>query len=331
MTGTRLGAAGPEVSRICLGTWAFGGNWGPSEPRTAERTIAAARDAGVNFFDTAYSYGAGRSEEILGRALREEVLRDRERVVIATKAGLRIDGDRMVRDSSPRQLRNGVEASLRRLGVDYVDLVYVHWPDPATPFAVSAEALAELVSEDKVRWIGVSNFDAGQLAAFAAEIPVTAVQPPFHMLRREAAEHLFPACLDRGIGLAAYSPLAHGLLAGSVTRERAFHADDWRRGRPEFRGSGLKRNLDVVHDLAEVASGRGIALPALAVGWVLAHEAVTTAIVGARNPDQLCPAIEAPEVELSDEDMAALDRILRRSVPIEGPRPETRRLARVRE
>jgi aryl-alcohol dehydrogenase-like predicted oxidoreductase len=225
----------------------------------------------------------------------------------------------MIRDSSPDHLRRGVEASLRRLGVDYIDIVYVHWPDPGTPFAASAAALAELVSESKVRWVGVSNVDTRQLAAFAAEIPVTAVQPPFHMLRRGAADELFPACRVRGIGVAAYSPLAHGLLAGSVTRERRFHSDAWRRERPEFGGSALERNLAVVEDLARVASARGIALPTLAIGWVLAHEDVTSAIVGARNPKHLRAAIEAPELELSDEELAGLEEILTRSVPSVRP------------
>jgi aryl-alcohol dehydrogenase-like predicted oxidoreductase len=329
MRTARLGHRGPVVSRICLGTWAFGGNWGPLEPRAVERTIATARAAGVNFFDTAYSYGVGAAERILGKALRQELHRDRDAVVIATKVGLRIEGDRMRRDSSPAWLRDGLEGSLRRLGIDHVDVLYLHWPDPHTPFAESAEALRELVAEGKVRWVGASNFDADQLAELHAEIRVTAAQPAYHMLRRDAEDEVLPACRRGGIGVVAYSTLAHGLLAGSVTADRSFHRDDWRRTYPAFGGDSLERNLEVVCELNALARTLGTSLPVLAVGWALANEAVTVAAVGARGPDHLVGVVESAGLELSAERLAEIDMILERAVQIDESRPEGRRLAGV--
>ena len=329
MRTARLGRNGPVVSRICLGTWAFGGNWGPVEPGAAQEAIAAGREAGINFFDTAYSYGAGAAEAILGEALRGELRRDRDAVVIATKGGLRIEGNRMLRDSSPAWLRDGLEASLRRLGLDHLDLLYLHWPDPRTPFAASAEALRDLVAEGKVRWIGASNFDTGQRAELEDEVPVTVIQQPYHMLRRGAEEELLPAARRDGIGVVTYSPLAHGLLAGSVTAGRRLHRDDWRGTHPAFEGADLERNLAVVRDLNRLARALDTSLPALAVGWVLANEAVTAAAVGARGREQLAGVVGSTELELSVQRLAEIDLILERAVEIDGPRPETRRLAGV--
>jgi len=173
-----LGASHLEVTPIAYGTWQFGGDWGPVDEQAAVAAISGARSAGINFFDTAQAYGFGRSERLLGRALKAELRSARDSVVIATKGGLRMDGDRLVRDASPAWLRKGVEVSLEALGTDYIDLYQVHWPDPATPIGETAAALAELVREGLIRHVGVSNYTTEQITEFAAVLPAETVQPP---------------------------------------------------------------------------------------------------------------------------------------------------------
>src|SRR5579863_6966800 len=173
----KLGATGLAVTPLAYGTWQFGGDWGPVDEQAAIAAIQGARSLGVNFFDTAQAYGFGRSEHLLGRALAADLRSDRESVVIATKGGLRMDGDRLVRDSTPAWLRKGVEASLDALGTDYIDLYQVHWPDPATPLTETAAALGELRREGLIRHVGVSNYTPTQIDQFAAVLPVETIQP----------------------------------------------------------------------------------------------------------------------------------------------------------
>jgi aryl-alcohol dehydrogenase-like predicted oxidoreductase len=211
-----LGATRLEVTPLAYGTWQFGGDWGLVDERAAMAAIQHARSLGINFFDTAQAYGFGRSERLLGRALADDLRSARDSVVIATKGGLRIDGDRLVRDASPGWLRKGVEASLEALGTDYIDLYQVHWPDPATPICDTAAELAGLVHEGLIRHVGVSNFTTAQIDEFSFVLPAETVQPPYHLFRRDIEADLLPYAAAHDIGVLAYGPLAHGLLGGAI-------------------------------------------------------------------------------------------------------------------
>jgi aryl-alcohol dehydrogenase-like predicted oxidoreductase len=317
-----LAATCLEVTPIAYGTWQFGGDWGPVDDRAALDAIGHARSLGINFFDTAQAYGFGRSERLLGRALAADLRSARESVVIATKGGLRMDGDRLVRDASPAWLRKGAEASLDALGTDYIDLYQVHWPDPATPIRDTASALADLVSEGLIRHVGVSNYSPAQIAEFAAVLPVETVQPPYHLFRRDVEAGLLPYAAAHHIGVLAYGPLAHGLLGGAITGTSTFAAGDWRSRSPAFTGPGFRRNLRVVAALRRFAAGRGATIGQLAVAWVLAHPAVQVAIVGARTPAHLAESLGALDLTLGPDDLAEIDRIMADAIPVGGPAPE---------
>jgi aryl-alcohol dehydrogenase-like predicted oxidoreductase len=213
-----LGATGLEVTPIAYGTWQFGGDWGPVDERAAMDAIGHARSLGINFFDTAQAYGSGRSERPLGLALAADLRTARGSVVLASKGGLRMDGENLVRDASPAWLRKGVEASLEALGTDYIDLYQVHWPDPATPIRETASALADLAGEGLIRHVGVSNYSTAQIAEFSEVLPAETVQPPYHLFRRDIEADLLPYALAHYIGVLAYGPLAHGLLGGAISR-----------------------------------------------------------------------------------------------------------------
>jgi aryl-alcohol dehydrogenase-like predicted oxidoreductase len=317
-----LAATGLEVTPIAYGTWQFGGDWGPVDKQAAMRAIRDARSAGINFFDTAQAYGFGRAERLLGRALADDLRSARESVVIATKGGLRMDGEKLVRDASPAWLRKGVEASLDALRTDYVDLYQVHWPDPGTPIAETAAALAELVREGLIRHVGVSNYSPAQIAEFSAVLPVETVQPPYHLFRRDIEAGLLPYAAAHDIGVLAYGPLAHGLLGGTITEATTFDASDWRMHSPAFTGPGFARNLQVVAALRAFAADRGATIAQLAVAWVLAHPAVQVAIVGARTHAHLAESLGALDLTLSQGDLAEIDHIMAAAAPVGGPTPE---------
>jgi aryl-alcohol dehydrogenase-like predicted oxidoreductase len=317
-----LGATGLEVTPLAYGTWQFGGDWGPVDAQAAIAAIQHARSAGINFFDTAQAYGFGRSERLLGRALAADLRSARESVVIATKGGLRMDGDKLVRDSSPGWLRKGVEASLDALGTDHIDLYQVHWPDPCTPVPETAAALAELVREGLIRHVGVSNYTTGQMDEFATVLPVETAQPPYHLFRRDIEAGLLPYAAAHDIGVLAYGPLAHGLLGGTITDAATFGPGDWRAHSSAFTGEGFARNLRVVASLRAVAVARGASIAQLAVAWVLAHPAVQVAIVGARSRAHLDESLGALDLTLDQADLAEIDRIMAAAVPVGGPTPE---------
>jgi aryl-alcohol dehydrogenase-like predicted oxidoreductase len=315
----KLGATDLEVSRICFGTWQFGGDWGAIDERDAIAAVGRARELGIDFFDTAQAYGFGVSERLLARAL-EGV--PRERVVLATKGGLRKEGSELLRDASPAWLRRGLEESLRNLGTDYVDIYQVHWPDPSIPFAETAATLEEFVAEGRVRYVGASNYDAHQIAEFERTRRLDTLQPPYHMLRREIEQAVLPYCEEHEIGVLAYGPLAHGLLSGRFTRDAQLAADDWRRGSDLFVGANYERNLGIVEQLSRLAGELGITVAQLAIAWVLANPAVHVAIVGARRPDHIEGAAAAAEVELDADALARVEEILREAAMVGGPTPE---------
>jgi hypothetical protein len=231
----KLGMTDLEVSPIAFGAWELGGEWGHFDEDEGIAAIRHARSLGVNLFDTAQGYGFGASERVLGRALRHELDTRRDEVVIASKGGVRMTEDGLVRDSSPGWLRTGVDDSLRALGVDHVDIYQVHWPDPEVPFAESAGALQVLVDEGKIRHVGVSNFDAAQMAEFARTRPVETLQPPYDLFRRDIEAELLPYCREHDVGVLVYGPLAHGLLTGALDENTTFAPDDWRSGAPFLR------------------------------------------------------------------------------------------------
>jgi aryl-alcohol dehydrogenase-like predicted oxidoreductase len=320
---TTLGMTGLQVSPIAFGAWQLGGEWGEVDAEQGVAAIHHARHLGVNLFDTAQGYGFGASERLLGSALRDDLDHRRDEVVIATKGGLRMTADGLVRDSSPDWLRSGVEESLLALGADHIDLYQVHWPDPAVPFSETAGALEELVQEGKIGHVGVSNFDAGQMAEFASTRPVETLQPPYHLFRREIEADLLPYCRQHDIGVLVYGPLAHGLLTGALDEDTTFAPDDWRSGAPFFKGEEYRRNVHVVRELERFASeDLGVSVSRLAIAWALANPAVQVAIVGARSPRHVEDSIAAAQLCLSQDELEQIDRIVASAVPLSGPSPE---------
>jgi aryl-alcohol dehydrogenase-like predicted oxidoreductase len=320
MRKTTLGRSGLEVSRIAFGTWQLGGEWGSTDTVAATEAIRRAAANGVTIFDTAQGYGFGQSEQLLAAALRGT---DREAVVIATKGGLRREGTGVVRDASPDWIRHGVEASLRALDTDYIDLYQVHWPDPATPFEETAETLAKLIAAGKIRHVGVSNFDVGQLEEFSATLAVETLQPPYHLFRRDIEADILPYTRANDIGILVYGPLAHGLLGGHLGPDTRFAPDDWRSNNPMFHGDSYHRNLRAVERLRDLATeDLGVTLAQLALAWTLANPAVQVAIVGTRDPDHVEEALAAADIDLDDEVLRRIDDIMIDSAPVVGPSPE---------
>jgi aryl-alcohol dehydrogenase-like predicted oxidoreductase len=320
MKHTILGQSGLDVSRIAFGTWQLGGDWGPTDTAAAMEAIRRAADNGVTFFDTAQAYGFGQSEQLLAAALRHF---PREELVIATKGGLRPAGDGVVRDAGPAWIRTGVDASLQALGTEYIDLFQVHWPDPRTPFEETAEVLAKLIADGKVRHVGVSNFDVEQMEAFSATLPVETLQPPYHLFRRDIETDVLPYTAAHDIGVLVYGPLAHGLLGGQLGPDTTFAPGDWRAKSPMFQGENFARNLRAVARLEKLATQElGITLAQLATAWTLANPAVHVAIVGTRNADHVDEALAAAEIDLDDEVMQRIDLIMAEATPVSGPSPE---------
>lgn len=318
---TTLGRTGLNVSRIAFGTWQLGGEWGSFDESAAIEAIRHARELGVNFFDTAQAYGFGKSEAVLGRALSDELKKDRDSLVIATKGGINPGGDRP-RNAGREFLRKGVEESLRTLEVDHIDLYQVHWPDESTPAEETAGALQELVDEGKIRHAGVSNYTAEEMAAFDRTRPVETLQPPYHLFRRGIEERVLPYARDNNIGVLVYSPLASGLLTGGMTSDATFENSDWRSQATAFRGETLRRNLEVVDRLKEFAAGKGLSVSQLAIAWTLAQPGVHAAIVGARSARNIENSLAAADIELGRDDLAEIERITADGVSIEGAAPE---------
>jgi hypothetical protein len=321
MKQVRLGRSELEVSRVAFGTWELSGDWGPADAEVMIAAIRHAADQGVNIFDTAQAYGFGTSERLLGEALQG---RSRDELVIATKGGLRRIGPTVVRDASAQQIVSGVDDSLRALATDYIDLYQVHWPDPATPIEETASAIAKLVTDGKVRHVGVSNFDTAQVAAFNAILPVETVQPPYSLFRRDIERELLPYTVAHDIGVLVYGPLAHGLMGGDLVPTTRFAESDWRSTSAIFQGQNFERNLEVVTELGELARREHITLGQLAIAWTLANPAVQVAIVGMSNLRHVDEAIAASAVELDTTTITQIDFILRGAVEVVLPGPGIR-------
>ena len=322
MRTTIFGKTGLEVSRLALGTWEFSGAWGKFDEDHATAIVRRACDLGINFFDTAHEYGFGEAERILGGVIRDGVGRDRADLIIGTKGGLRPTGDGPVRDASPEWLRQDVDSSLQALGMDYIDVYQVHWPDPDVPAAETAGAMAELVSEGKIRHAGVSNYSADQVREFSETLPVESVQPPYNMFRREIEADLLPYCVYNNVGVLVYGPLSHGLLTGTITSDTRFSPEDWRSRSPVFTGADFVHDLQIVEELRPVAHGLGVTLAQLAIAWVLAQPGVNVAITGAQHIGYLQDSAGAADVTLTDDDITAIEKIIASAVPVGGPYPE---------
>ena len=314
MTTRQLGNSDLFITRVGFGSWAIGGSgwqfaWGSQNDDDSVAAIHRALELGVNWIDTAAVYGLGHSEEIVARAL--ETWSGR-RPYVFTKCGLRWDTrgqtHRVLRSDSIRQ---ECDDSLRRLNVEAIDLYQIHWPvEDINEFEEGWSTMAQLQREGKVRWIGVSNFNAGQMERARAIAPITSLQPPYSIISPEIEESVLPYTQQHGIGVIVYSPMKSGLLTGSMTRERVatMPADDHRRRMPHFQEPRLSRNLELAELLRAIGQRQGRTPGEVAIAWTLRHPAVTAAIVGMRSPKQVEGVIGAAEFRLSPEDVAEIER-----------------------
>ena len=311
----KLGSQGPEMTVIGLGTWAIGGGgwqyaWGAQDDKDSIAAIHRALDLGISWIDTAAVYGLGHSEEVVGRAMAGR----RSKALIATKCARVWDPDRteIVDRLSAASVRKELEASLRRLGTDYIDLYQIHWPRPEPQIEEGWAEIAKAVKEGKVRYAGVSNFSVEQLRRIQRIHPVTSLQPPYSMLRRETEKELLPFCRENGIGVIVYSPMQMGLLSGAFNRERVAHlaTDDHRSRSPYFTEPALSRNLALVDKLKPIARRHDRSMAELAIAWVLRRTEVTAAIVGGRRPEQVSETVGAADWELSREEIEEIETLL---------------------
>jgi aryl-alcohol dehydrogenase-like predicted oxidoreductase len=287
--------------------------WGGTEEGEAIRTIVSAIDHGITLIDTAPVYGMGRSEEIVGKALSENALRNR--AVIATKVGLDWSGDQPWRNAGRRRIFEEVEASLRRLRTDVIDIYQVHWPDPMVPIEETADAMNTLYRQGKIRAIGVSNFPVAQIKAFTAAAHIHTVQPPYNLFERGIEKDLLPYCNWEGIAVLAYGPICRGLLSGRMSADTVFSDGDLRLTDPKFSQPRYSQYLRAVEQLDHFARDNyGKRVIHLALRWVIDQPGVTTALWGARRPQQLDPIEQVMGWSLSNEARAEIDRIIRANV-----------------
>jgi aryl-alcohol dehydrogenase-like predicted oxidoreductase len=311
---TPIADTGLEVSRISLGTWAIGGwMWGGTDEAESIRTIHAALDKGINLIDTAPVYGFGRSEEIVGKAVKE--YGGRPDLFISTKVALEwTDDGKVFRNSTPERISREIDDSLRRLQTDYIDIYYIHWPDPLVPFEETADAMNRLVKEGKIRAIGVSNYSPEQMAAFRKVAPIHVSQPPYNIFEREIEADVKPYCNDNGIALMTYGALCRGLLSGKMSRDRQFKGDDLRQFDPKFKAPRFGQYLDAADKLGDLARKEyDKSLLALAVRWVLDQE-VEIALWGGRRPDQMAPVDEVTGWHLDENGRNRVNALLEETV-----------------
>ncbi len=309
----KLGYTDLNLTTVGLGTWAMGGpwqfGWGPQDDDEAIAAILAALDAGINWIDTAPVYGLGHSEELVGKALKQTG----HKPLIATKCGLLWNEKKekvscLKRDS----IRAECHASLKRLGVEVIDLYQMHWPEPDEDVEQAWEEMARLADEGKVRYLGVSNFGVGQIERVRNIYPVAGLQPPYSMLHREAEAELLEYCAQLDIGVVAYSPMQRGLLTGKFSQERlaGLALDDHRRRSPDFHEPQFSENLKLAEQLKKIAERRGRTVGQLAISWVLRRPEVTAAIVGARRPEQIAETAPASDWKLSRDDVGEIELLL---------------------
>lgn len=309
----RLGNTDLELTTVGLGAWAMGGpwlyGWGPQDDDESINTIVRALDEGINWIDTAAIYGHGRSESVVGRALKQM----RHKPIVATKCGLCWDeqNERIPRLKA-QSIRTECHDSLRRLGIDTIDLYQIHWNQPEEDIEDGWTEMARLVEEGKVRYIGVSNFDVGQIRRLQKIHPVASLQPPYSMLHREVEDELLDYCGTNDIGVIVYSPMQRGLLTGKFDAERVANLPegDHRKVNPDFLEPQFSATLELVEGLKKIAERNGRTCAELAISWVLRRTEVTAAIVGARKPQQIVETAPAADWELSEKDIKQIERLL---------------------
>lgn len=320
-----LGKTGLELTPIGFGAWAIGGQWGRPEDGESVAAIRRGLELGVNWIDTAPGYGCGHSEEVVGRAIRGLA----ERPIISTKCGFVWEGDHGPLDVCLKadSVRREIDASLRRLGVDVIDMYQIHWREPDEDIEEAWSTLADLKAQGKVRFVGASNFDVAQMERCARIAPMDFIQPPYSMLLRtplwttpfeestprESIEaEILPYCARHEMGVVIYSPMGSGLLSGRMTEERiaAFGEDDWRHGDPDFHPPLVTRTLALVERLRPIADRHGCTVGALAIAWALSNPTVSAAIVGLRRPEQAEELVGAGSIGLDAADLAEIDEAL---------------------
>ena len=302
-------------SRIALGTWAIGGwMWGGTDEKESILTIHTALDRGINLIDTAPIYGYGRSEEIVGKALRQ--YGRRENVILATKVGIDWTNGKIERNSTRQRILQEFEDSLRRLRTDYIDIYQVHWPDPLVPVEETAATLRELYEKGKIRAIGVSNYSPEEMDRFRAVAPIHTIQPPYNLFEREIESGVLPYALGNGITTLTYGALCRGLLSGAMRTDRQFAKDDMRKtADPKFQPPYFGDYLSATSRLDAFAREKfGKRVIHLAVRWLLDQPGVGVALWGARRADQLAPIREVTGWSLRKSDFAAIDAILQESI-----------------
>jgi aryl-alcohol dehydrogenase-like predicted oxidoreductase len=286
---------------------------------SSQATLQAAFEAGINFFDTAYCYGAaGESETLIARALGSR----RREIVIATKGGIEWSAEgKQIVDGRPQTLRRHCETSLKRLATDHVELLYLHAPDPKTPIEESAAELARLKAEGKTRTVGLSNATLRELQAFAAVCPLDAYQPRYNLLQRDIEQDRLPWCQENGVSVMAYWPLLKGLFSGKLTRDHVFDARDGRRKYPMFQGEEWQKNLDFVDDLRAIAADLGRTMTEVVVNWTIHQPGITVALCGAKRPEQIEESARAMGWELDPNARTRIEAAVVRRGPIVSRAP----------
>ena len=309
----QLGKTDIHITPIGFGAWAIGGGdwdfgWGSQEDQSSIAAIKHALSLGVNWIDTAAIYGLGHSEEIVG-----EAIKGRERPLIFTKCSLVWDENRKTGNSlKADSIQRECEASLKRLGVDYIDLYQIHWPNPDPEIEEGWSKLADLKKQGKVRAIGVSNFNIEQLKRAQKIAPVDSLQPPYSLVHPDVQDEILPFCEQENIGVIVYSPMMSGLLAGSMTKKRVAQMpdNDWRKKSPDFQGERLDRNLKLADLLNEIGFPHNVSAGVVAIAWTLHNSAVTGAIVGGRSTIQVDGILPAAEFRLSASEQADIEKFL---------------------
>ena len=309
----RLGNSDMTLSRIGFGAWAIGGEWewgwGSQDDQQSIKTIHKALEMGINWIDTAAIYGLGRSEKVISKALKQTS----HKPYIYTKCGLVWGDDKKVRNSLSRQsVLNEVEASLKRLDIETIDLYQIHWPTPDQEIEEAYQVMAEIQKTGKIRYLGVSNFSIEQMQRVGKIAGITSLQPPYSLLFPGVERKILPYCMQQEIGVINYSPMASGLLSGKMTRERIKNLpdDDWRKRNENYIEPRLTRNLKLVDILIEIGKRHGATAGEAAIAWTLLNPAVTSAIVGMRSPDQVDGVIHAGEINLTPQDIQEIEAFL---------------------
>lgn len=308
-----LGNTNLELTTVGLGTWALGGpwefGWGPQDDDEAIAAIIKAIELGINWIDTAPAYGLGHSEQLIAKALREVG----EKPIIATKCGIMWDNKgRKINCLKRKSVREECHNSLKRLKVDVIDLYQIHWPVPEEDVEQAWEEMLRLTEEGKVRYIGVSNFNVGQMELIRRIGPVASLQPPYSMLHREVENELLSYCAENNIGVVAYSPMQRGLLTGKFSQENLgkLASDDHRLRNSDFKEPRFSAALELVEQLKRVAGRNGRTCAQVAISWVLRRHEVTAAIVGARKPEQIIETAPASDFNLSNDDIEEIEGLL---------------------